>query len=58
MTKSVLAITALAGALSTAALAGPITDEEKQYCQHDYRQYWNAGWAREQLAPRLHEAAR
>jgi len=39
MTKSVLAIAALAGAVSTAAFAGPVTDEEKQFCAHDYRQY-------------------
>jgi hypothetical protein len=39
MTKSVLAIAALAGALSTAAFAGPPTDEETQFCAHDYRQY-------------------
>ena len=41
MKKSVLVI-ALTGALSTAAFAGtaqPITDEERQYCAHDYRQY-------------------
>jgi len=41
MTKSVLVIAALTGILSTAALAGPVTDEEKQYCAHDYRQYCN-----------------
>ena len=39
MTKSVLVISALAGALSTAAFAGPVTDEERQFCAHDYRQY-------------------
>jgi hypothetical protein len=39
MTKSFLAIAALAGALSTAAFAGPVTDEEKQFCAHDYREY-------------------
>jgi hypothetical protein len=39
MTKSVLVIAGLAGALSTAAFAGPVTDEEKQFCAHDYRQY-------------------
>ena len=37
--KSVFAIAALAAALSTAAFAGPVTDEEKQFCAHDYRQY-------------------
>jgi len=39
MTKSVLVLAGLAGALSTAAFAGPVTDEEKQFCAHDYRQY-------------------
>ncbi|MGB6388009.1 MAG: hypothetical protein WBF23_00825 [Methyloceanibacter sp.] len=39
MTKSVLAIAVLAMALSTAAFAGPVTDEESKYCAHDYRQY-------------------
>jgi hypothetical protein len=39
MTKSVLVIAGLAGVLSTAAFAGPVTDEEKQFCAHDYRQY-------------------
>ena len=39
MAKSVWAIAAMAVVLSTAALAGPVTDEEKQYCQYDYRQY-------------------
>jgi hypothetical protein len=28
-------------AISTAAFAGPVTDEERQYCQYDYRQYCN-----------------
>jgi hypothetical protein len=45
MTKSVLVIAAvLTGALSTVAFgqtAYPVTDEEKQYCQYDYRQYCN-----------------
>jgi hypothetical protein len=41
MKKSVFVIAAMAGALSTAAFAGPVTDEEKQYCAHDYRQYCN-----------------
>jgi hypothetical protein len=39
MTKSVLVIAALAGVLSTAAFAGPPTDEETKFCAHDYRQY-------------------
>jgi hypothetical protein len=39
MTKSVLAIAALAVALSTAAFAGPITEGEKQFCAYDYREF-------------------
>jgi hypothetical protein len=39
MTKSVLAIAALAVALSTAAFAGPVTEQESKYCAYDYRQY-------------------
>ena len=39
MRKLVMAIAPAAAVLSTAAFAGPITDEEKQYCAHDYRQY-------------------
>jgi hypothetical protein len=38
MSKSVFAIVILA-ACSTAAYAGPVTDEERQFCAHDYRQY-------------------
>ena len=38
MPKSVLLVAVLVG-LSTAAYAGPVTEEEKQYCAHDYRQY-------------------
>jgi hypothetical protein len=45
MSKSVLVFTAtLAGLFSTVAYgqsAYPVTDEEKQYCAHDYRQYCN-----------------
>jgi hypothetical protein len=40
MGKFVLAISILM-ALSNAAFAGPITDEEKQNCAYDYRQYCN-----------------
>ena len=39
MTKSVLAIAALAIAISTAAFAGPVTEEEKNFCAYDYRQF-------------------
>jgi hypothetical protein len=41
MKTSIFAITAVVGMLSTAAFAGPVTDEEKQYCAHDYRQFCN-----------------
>ena len=41
MTKSVLVIAVLTGALSTPAFAGPVTQEESQYCAYDYRQYCN-----------------
>jgi hypothetical protein len=45
MTKFTLVLAALlTGTLSAAALAQtayPVTDEEKQYCAHDYRQYCN-----------------
>jgi hypothetical protein len=39
MTKTSLIVLPLASAFSTSALAGPVTDEEKQFCAHDYRQY-------------------
>ena len=44
MTKLVLVIAAaFTGVLSTVAFAGPtaqpVTEEEKKYCAHDYRQY-------------------
>ena len=39
MIKSVLTAAILVGALSTAAFAGPVTDEERQNCEVDYRQY-------------------
>ena len=39
MLKSVLTAAILVGALSTAAFAGPVTDEERQNCEVDYRQY-------------------
>ena len=39
MTKSAWVIAALAAALSTAAFAGPVTEEESKYCAYDYRQY-------------------
>ena len=38
MSKSVFAI-AIMATFCTAAYAGPVTDEEKQFCAHDYRQY-------------------
>jgi len=39
MTRLVISIAALAWALSTAAYAGPVTEEEQKYCAHDYRTY-------------------
>jgi hypothetical protein len=45
MTKAIFVIFAgLAGVLSTqvsAQTAYPVTDEEKQFCAYDYRQYCN-----------------
>jgi hypothetical protein len=41
MSKCFFAVAVLVGTLSTAAMAGPVTDEESQYCAHDYRQYCN-----------------
>jgi hypothetical protein len=41
MSKWFFAVAILAGTLSTAALAGPVTDEESQNCAYDYRQYCN-----------------
>jgi hypothetical protein len=38
MSKLAFAI-AIMATFCTAAYAGPVTDEEKQYCAHDYRQY-------------------
>jgi hypothetical protein len=39
MTKSALVIAAVLAAFATAAFAGPVTDEERQYCAYDYRDY-------------------
>ncbi len=41
MGKYFFAVAVLAGVVSTAALAGPPTDEETKYCAYDYRQYCN-----------------
>ena len=41
MSKCFFAVAVLAGMLSTAVLAGPVTDEESKYCAYDYRQYCN-----------------
>jgi hypothetical protein len=38
MSKSVFTIVIMV-VCPSAAYAGPITDEERQYCAHDYRQY-------------------
>jgi hypothetical protein len=39
MTKTAMAIAALAAVCSTAAFAGPVTEQESKYCAYDYRQY-------------------
>jgi hypothetical protein len=39
MMKSVLAIAGLVVMVSATAFAGPVTDEERQNCEVDYRQY-------------------
>jgi hypothetical protein len=39
MGKCFFAVAMCAAIFSTAALAGPVTDQEKQFCAHDYRQY-------------------
>jgi hypothetical protein len=41
MSKWFFAVAVLAGTLSTAALAGPVTEEESKFCAYDYRQYCN-----------------
>jgi len=41
MTKALFLVAGLTGLMSTAALAGPVTQEESQYCDYDYRQYCN-----------------
>ena len=41
MSKCFFAVAVLAGTFSTAALAGPVTDEESKNCAYDYRQYCN-----------------
>ena len=41
MSKCFFAVAILAGTLSTASLAGPITPGEEKYCAYDYRQYCN-----------------
>jgi hypothetical protein len=41
MRNCFFAVVVLAGTLSTAAFAGPVTDEESQNCAYDYRQYCN-----------------
>ena len=57
MSKCVFAVAVLAGTLSTAALAGPVTQEESQYCDYDYRQYCNQDGL-EPTAGALHEGSR
>ena len=41
MRKCYFAVAVLVGTVSTAAFAGPVTDEESKYCAYDYRQYCN-----------------
>jgi len=41
MSKAIFLIAGLAGLMSTAAFAGPVTPEESKYCDVDYRQYCN-----------------
>jgi hypothetical protein len=41
MSKVAFLIAGLTGMIATAAFAGPVTQEESQYCAHDYRQYCN-----------------
>lgn len=39
MKKSAVGFIAATLLFSTAAFAGPVTQEESKYCAHDYRQY-------------------
>ena len=41
MTKAIFLIAGLTGLMTTAAFAAEPTQEESQYCAHDYRQYCN-----------------
>jgi len=41
MSKAIFLIAGLAGLMSTAAFAGPVTPGEQKYCDVDYRQYCN-----------------
>jgi hypothetical protein len=41
MSKALFLIAGLTGLMSTAAFAGPVTEEESKYCDYDYRQYCN-----------------
>ncbi|MGH6801822.1 MAG: hypothetical protein ACREC3_00440 [Methyloceanibacter sp.] len=41
MSKCFFAVAVLVGTFSTGVIAGPVTQEESQYCAHDYRQYCN-----------------
>ena len=41
MTKAIFLIAGLTGLITTAAFAAEPTQEESQYCAHDYRQYCN-----------------
>ena len=41
MSKYFFAVAVLVGTFSTGVFAGPVTQEESQYCAYDYRQYCN-----------------
>jgi hypothetical protein len=41
MSKLFFAVAVLVGTFSTGVIAGPVTQEESQYCAYDYRQYCN-----------------
>jgi hypothetical protein len=41
MSKYFFAVAVLVGTFSTGVIAGPVTQEESQYCAYDYRQYCN-----------------
>ena len=58
MSKCFFAVAVLAGTFSTAALAGPVTDEESKYCAYNYRAILQSGRTRKSTASALHEGPR